>query len=205
MARSQQQNEKMRNERREQIMQAALQLFTTKGLFATKVKDIAEKVGMAQGLIYHYFDSKEEIYEELISNALDKMNEAADMLQAMEEKPHQKIKMAIEQLLHTIENSDDFVQTSRLIAQATNSTAIPENTKKLIEKKRDKPYRVIARIMAEGQTEGTIIKAEPYQLAVLFWTSINGLSIYKATRKDAPGMPDPYLLKRLFLEEINNE
>jgi len=79
MARSQQQNEKMRNERREQIMQAALQLFTTKGLFATKVKDIAEKVGMAQGLIYHYFDSKEEIYEELISNALDKMNEAASL------------------------------------------------------------------------------------------------------------------------------
>lgn len=201
MARSRQQNEKMRNERREQIMKTALFLFTTKGIFATKVSDIAEMVGMAQGLIYHYFKSKEEIYEKLISDALDKMNEAADALQAMEAEPHVKIKIAIEQLLHTIKTSPEFVQTSRLISQATNSTAISEKAKQLIEKKRDKPYRVIAEIMAAGQKEGTIIEADPNQLAVLFWTSINGLSIYRATRADAFHLPEPFLLTRLFLKE----
>jgi len=204
MARNRQQNEKMRSDRREQIMKAALILFTTKGLFATKVKDIAEEVGMAQGLIYHYFKSKEEIFEELISDALDKMNEAADMLKTMEARPHVKIRIAVEQLMHTIENSSEFVQTTRLIAQAINSTAIPENAKRLIDEKRDKPYTVIAEIMAAGQKEGTIIKADPAQLAVMFWTSINGLSIYRATRVDAVHLPEPYLLTRLFLEDSCN-
>ncbi|HED23588.1 MAG TPA: TetR/AcrR family transcriptional regulator, partial [Firmicutes bacterium] len=77
MTRSRKQNEKMRRERKKQIMQVALHQFTAKGLFATKVKDIAEEAGIAQGLIYHYFESKEEIFIELIKEALDKMNEAS--------------------------------------------------------------------------------------------------------------------------------
>ena len=203
LARNQEQNEKMREERKEQILVEALHQFATKGLFATKIKDIAEAVGMAQGLIYHYYKSKDEIYVELIKNALDKMNTAVFMLQEMPLPPHEKIRMAIEKLLQTIESNDDFTQTCRLISQATNSTAIPENAKKLIEEKRDIPYQEIAKIMADGQKEGTIINADPNELAVIFWTSINGLAIYKATRQDSIAMPDARILINLFLKENN--
>lgn len=205
MARNQEQNAKMRGEKKEQILAGALHEFSTKGLFATKIKDIAESVGMAQGLIYHYYKSKEEIYEELIKNALDKMNSAVFMLKEMPLRPHEKIKTAIEKLLQTIETSDDFTQTCRLIAQATNSTAIPENAKKLIEEKRDIPYQEIAKIMAEGQKEGTIVRADPKDLAMIFWTSINGLAIYKATRQEGIAMPNPDILINMFLKEKNHE
>ena len=205
MARNQQQNEKMREERKEQILLGALHQFATKGLFATKIKDIAKAVGMAQGLVYHYYKSKDEIYVELIKNALDKMNTAVFSLKEMPLPPHEKIRMAIEQLLQTIESSNDFTQTCRLIAHATNSTAIPENAKKLIEEKRDIPYREIAKIMAHGQKEGTIIKADPNELAIIFWTFINGLAIYKATRQDSIAMPDAHILINMFLKEINYE
>lgn len=136
MARNQKQNERMREEPKQQILSGALHLFATRGLFATKIKDIAKEVGMAQGLVYHYFDSKDEIYVELVKNALEKLNEAVFMLKEMPQPPHEKIKMAIAQLLKTIESSDYFSQTCRLIAHATNSTAIPEEARKLIEEKR---------------------------------------------------------------------
>lgn len=199
MARNDQQNEKMREERKEQIRAEALRQFATKGLFATKIKDIAEGIGMAQGLVYHYYKSKEDIYVELIKNALDKMNSAVLALQDMPLPPHEKIKMAIVELLKTIETSDDFTQTCRLIAQAANSTAIPESAKKIIEERRDIPYQVMAKIMADGQKEGTVIKGDPWELALLFWTSINGLAIYRATRADRVKMPDARLLIKMFL------
>ncbi len=197
--RNQKQNERIREERKEQILAEAVKQFAHKGLFATKIKDIAEAAGIAQGLIYHYFKSKEDIYVEIIKDALDKLNEAVYMLQEIQLRPHEKIKTAIEELLKTIESSDNFIQTCRLIAQATNSTAIPDKTKELITEKQDLPYQEIAKIMAAGQQEGTIIKADPYELAVLFWTSINGLAIYKATRQGAVSIPDARLLTRLFL------
>ena len=199
MARNKQQNEKMREERKEQILLGALHQFAAKGLFATKIKDIAEAVGMAQGLVYHYYKSKDEIYVELIKNALDKMNEAVYSLKEMSLPPHEKIRLAIEQLLKTIESSNDFTQTCRLIAHATNSTAIPEEAKKLIEEKRDIPYQEIAKIMAQGQEEGTIIKADPNELAIIFWTFINGLAIYKATRQDSTAIPHADILINMFI------
>lgn len=201
MARNQEQNEKMREERKAQILSAALRQFASKGLFATKIKDIAEDVGMAQGLIYHYYKSKDEIYVELINNALEKMNRAVLSLKDMPVPPHEKIRMAIKQLFHTIETSDDFTQTCRLIAHATNSSEIPEEARGFIEEKRDIPYQEIGNIMAEGQEEGTIIQADPHELAIVFWTSINGLAIYKATRQDITTMPDPRILINMFIKE----
>jgi TetR/AcrR family transcriptional regulator len=204
MARNQVQNEKMREERREQILSGALRLFATKGLFATRIKDIAKEVGMAQGLVYHYFKSKDEVYVELIRNALEKLNMAVLMLEEMPLPPHEKIKTAVEQLLKTIESSDDFSQTCRLIAHATNSTAIPEDARNLIEENRDIPYRKISMIMAAGQKEGTIRDADPNDLAVVFWTSINGLAIYKATRQGPVKMPDASIIINMFTKENNH-
>lgn len=204
LARNKQQNEKMREERKEQIQKAALQQFSTKGLFATRITDIAEAAGMAQGLLYHYYKSKEEIYVELIEDALDKMNSAAFELKEMSLPAQDKIIMAIEQMLHTIESSDVFNQTSRLIAHASNSTAIPEKARQLIEEKRDIPYQVVAKIMAQGQKEGTIIKHDPDELALIFWTSLNGLAIYRATRQDHTTMPEARILINMFLEESHH-
>lgn len=201
MARNQEQNEKMRAERIARIRSEALHQFASKGLIATRIKEIAEGAGMAQGLIYHYYKSKEEIYVELISHALDQMNAAVDALKEMPLPAHEKIKAVIRQMLLTIETSEDFNQTCRFIANATNTTAIPEDAKRVIESKRDYPYQEIAGIMAQGQREGTIIEADPRELALVFWTSLNGLAIYKAARNDSPAMPDANILINMFLKQ----
>ncbi len=199
MARTKEQNEKMRTEKKELILKEALKQFSQKGLFATKIKDIAEGVGMAQGLLYIYYKSKEEIYTELVNRALDKINEAVDTLDAMEVAPHEKIRLSILEMIKTIENNEEFNQICRFIAQATNSSAIPLETLETINLKRDRPYHVISKIMKEGQKQGTITEGDPYELAVLFWTSINGLAIYKATREGNPSIPQANLIINLFL------
>ena len=57
--------------RRQEIICAALELFVSKGYAATKVTDIAKRVNMSTGLLFHYFESKEKLYEELVRMGLE--------------------------------------------------------------------------------------------------------------------------------------
>jgi AcrR family transcriptional regulator len=54
--------ELVREERRRQILDAALAVFTQKGFYATNVSDVAARAGVSQGTIYWYFESKEELF-----------------------------------------------------------------------------------------------------------------------------------------------
>jgi len=54
------------------ILNAAIYIIARKGFHNTKVKDIAEKAGVASGTVYNYFSSKDDI---LLSIMIIKMNE----------------------------------------------------------------------------------------------------------------------------------
>ena len=62
-------NERVKEERRQRILETAVKLFAVNGLAATKISRIASDSGMSQGLMYHYYRSKEEIYVALIRHA----------------------------------------------------------------------------------------------------------------------------------------
>ena len=53
--------ERQAEERRNQLVDVSLRLFAEKGFERTTIKDISEVAGVAQGLIYHYFASKDEL------------------------------------------------------------------------------------------------------------------------------------------------
>lgn len=49
--------------RREQIVDAALSVFSEKGYDGSSIRDIAEQVGVSEGLLYHYFSGKQELLQ----------------------------------------------------------------------------------------------------------------------------------------------
>jgi len=199
MARSKEQNERMRESRKEKIRNAALLQFVKQGLFATRIQDIAAEAEIAQGLLYHYYSSKDEIFVDLINDALDKTIEAACSVRDMETDPGEKIRFALERLVEIIEHSQTFLDTCRLITQATNSTAIPMEAQDLIQEKRNIPYQVIEEIIAAGQKEGTIVAGDPKMLSIFFWTSINGLAIYYSTNNNREVKLDYRVIASMFL------
>lgn len=56
-----------KEERREQIIQASIQVFAAKGYFQAQISDIIEKADIARGTFYLYFKGKREIFDEIIS------------------------------------------------------------------------------------------------------------------------------------------
>lgn len=86
--------EKQKEERRRQILEAALRVFSEKGFHAANVSDVAAEAGVSQGTIYWYFESKDElltaaivsVFEELGQESLAGLSQfdtAADKLRAL--------------------------------------------------------------------------------------------------------------------------
>ncbi|WP_245974531.1 TetR/AcrR family transcriptional regulator [Thermomonospora umbrina] len=61
------------SERREHLVRLAAGLFAEKGFQATTVRDIAREAGILSGSLYHHFDSKESIVDEILSGFLDEV------------------------------------------------------------------------------------------------------------------------------------
>ncbi len=74
--RSPEQFEKMRNDRRKAIMDAAFHVFAEEGYHSASVSKIARKAGVSKGLMYNYFESKEELLVKLMEEAIQERMKA---------------------------------------------------------------------------------------------------------------------------------
>lgn len=200
MGRNKELNQKTKDERREQILSAALRLFATRGLAATKITDIAAAAEMSQGLLYHYYRSKEDIFVELIRTAFERMNTAALELEKSPLPAREKIRVAIETLLRGLDDNEDTGLYYLLIAMATASEAIPEEAKAIIQSENLVPYEIIVRIITEGQKDGSLKAYDAGELALVFWTSIKGLAIHKAAHGAKFRTPSPEIFISMFME-----
>jgi TetR/AcrR family transcriptional regulator, fatty acid metabolism regulator protein len=72
-------------DKRRAILDAAVRVFARQGFHTCRVSDIADEAGVAYGLVYHYFDSKDEILNTLFSERWDVMLEAIREIDRHEE------------------------------------------------------------------------------------------------------------------------
>lgn len=71
---------KTKVERRNEIIETAGKLFEEKGYEQTQVQDIVNEIGVAKGLFYYYFKSKDEVMEELADRYADAIIDAVNKL-----------------------------------------------------------------------------------------------------------------------------
>ena len=139
-----------------------------------------------------------------MEDALERINDTARFVREMNKTNGEKVMYALRILFKTIETSPRFRQTCRMIAQATYQAEISADAQSQLDKKRDVAYRIIAEIFRRGQLEGSVVDGDPMELAILFWTSVHGLSIYYATRDIAANLPDYRLVAPMFLKQVTD-
>ena len=71
-------------ERRRQILDAAVRVFARQGFHTCRVSDIADEAGVAYGLVYHYFRSKDEVLDTLF---LERWNVMLDAIREVDARP----------------------------------------------------------------------------------------------------------------------
>ncbi len=78
MPRTAQQYENIREGKKKLIMRTALELFASKGFHATTISSIAEKAGISKGLLYNYFENKEDLMRSIIYEGLENLDKLMD-------------------------------------------------------------------------------------------------------------------------------
>lgn len=165
--------------RRQEILYAALELFVTKGYAATKITDIAKSANMSRGLMSHYFESKEKLYEELIRMGLEGTAYPGE----------QKCEHAIDFFMNFTEGLFAYMKEQPvvakffvLMAEAQRSEATPEHIREIAM--RVNVIEQFVPIVEWGQKEGTIKEGSPLVLSNAFWCSVQGIAERFATNQD---------------------
>lgn len=201
MPRSEEANREIRENRREEILRSSLKVFASRGLKGAKISDISKESCISQGLIYHYYKSKEEIYTELIKKAFRKLNSACEELNTLNLEPLEKIRVAVNGLLDALRNSETNALNYLLIAQATISEDIPKEAKEIIEQSHRFPYEIFEDIFRKGQKDGSIRGGQVSDYALLFWTTIKGIAMHKAAHGEGFRFPDTEIIMNMFRKQ----
>jgi len=107
-------NGALRSQRRADMVSIAAELFAQKGYRATTVREIADAAGILSGSLYHHFDSKESIGDEILSGFINEV--LANYRDALDAAPDPKA--ALEQIVHS---------TSRTLSQHRAALAMLQN------------------------------------------------------------------------------
>ena len=194
--RSYEANEQIKDEKRNQILQSALKIFTRKGLAATKISDISTDVGISYGLVYHYFKSKEDIYFELINYAINSIKNVIEEIKREVDEPIEQIQRIAARVLSSIENKDTSGLYYVLIMNAITCEAVPISAPKIIEECMNR-LALLADIISSGQKKGQIREGDPMELAVTCFSTLIGLASLKVSGT-IKTLPDSHILMRLF-------
>ncbi len=107
-------NGALRSQRRADMVSIAAELFAQKGYRATTVREIADAAGILSGSLYHHFDSKESIGDEILSGFINEV--VANYRDALDAAPDPKA--ALEQIVRS---------TSRTLSQHRAALAMLQN------------------------------------------------------------------------------
>ena len=82
-------------DRRAELLDIAARLFAERGLRATTVRDIADAAGILSGSLYHHFDSKESMVDELLDTFQTELWKKYDAIEASEQSPKAKLEAVV--------------------------------------------------------------------------------------------------------------
>src|SRR5438105_8505067 len=96
--------------KRERILDAAVRVFAEKGFYGAKVSEIAREAGVADGTIYLYFKSKDDLLISLFEDRMAQINSALREKLATEPNALGKLRRFIEMHLELVETRRELVE-----------------------------------------------------------------------------------------------
>lgn len=200
MPKTKEQYEVIKIESKLKIKRVGLKLFIEKGLLATSVSEIASEAGISKGLMYHYYKSKEDLYYELIGEAINLSVESITNTFDLSKTPKEKIKIICKNITANINENDEtaqyFVFINRFLVNESNS----EKAQDLIERAFI-PLELTEKIIECGQKLGELKRGEPKALALLFWSAVHGLCANKLIMRNKFQVLEERLLEEILLNE----
>jgi AcrR family transcriptional regulator len=155
-------------DKRRVILDAAVRVFARQGFHTCRVSDIADEAGVAYGLVYHYFSSKEQILDTLFLERWDVMLLAIAEADESERSPRDKLYAIASFIIDSYRHDPDLMKV--IIVEVTRAANTFARTH--LVKIRD-AYAQIAEIVARAQADGVFrVEITPDFAAQAFYGAI---------------------------------
>jgi len=183
MPKSPQQCEEIKAQMRDKILHQSMLYFARNGFTGTKISDLAKHIGIGQGTIYLYFESKEELFQEIRKMAASERDiRELKLLAQLPIPAKKKIHQLSVSVLKQLEKSESFagmiaLNTQMLLEQDNENSSDETTYQSLL-------YTYMVKILEQGQKEGSVVSGTPIKLADYYW-----------------GVVYLYALKKLFTTE----
>ena len=181
-------------DKRRQILDAAVRVFARKGYHASRVGDIAQEAGVAHGLLYHYFESKDQVLEAVFHENWSVLQERIASVEETDEPAADQLRHVATIVLRTWLHLPDVVTV--VIREFGRSPELAERIGELAQ-----PIEVIQRIIERGVTRGEFSQAiEPRVAATVVYGGIDELLTGWVLGRLPAGEEDVAAAERTFFE-----
>ncbi|HEX4527596.1 MAG TPA: TetR/AcrR family transcriptional regulator [Gaiellaceae bacterium] len=130
------------------ILQAAVRVFAAQGYEATRVGDIATEAGVAYGLVYHYFGSKDAVLEAVFREQWGRLLAAVALAEQTGENAGEQLELVVKIVLRSWRDDPDLVRL--LVREITRSPHIQDELDEI-----GQAFASLQRIIEHGQQDGT--------------------------------------------------
>jgi AcrR family transcriptional regulator len=135
-------------DKRRLLLDAAVRVFARRGYHGARVGDIAEEAGVAHGLLYHYFSSKEQVLELVFSENWRELLERFRAVEEADEPASEKLEGIAKILLRTWRNAPDLVTV--MVREVARSPQLQTQVAEVRE-----AFAILQRVIEQGQREGS--------------------------------------------------
>jgi TetR/AcrR family fatty acid metabolism transcriptional regulator len=170
-------------DKRKRILDAAVRVFAKKGFYATRVSEVAKAAGVADGTIYLYFKSKDELLVSLFEDRVERLLVFLQTELPSTDGAAGKLRRIIELQLGLLEGERDLAEVITVILRQSTKLmkeyAAPKFTAYL---------DVIARVVADGQASGELRSdLSPHLAARAIFGALDGITMTWALGKAERG------------------
>lgn len=178
MPKSAERCKEIREEMRNKILHDSMLYFARNGFSGTKISDLAKHIGIGQGTIYVYFDSKEDLFQEIHKMInRDKDIKQVKLLAGLPMPAKQKIHKMTKVILEKLKEDESFAGVialnTQMVLEQDEGGSAGDTTYQL------ELYKYTAKIIEQGQKEGTVVEGEPMKLADYYWGVVYLYSLKK--------------------------
>jgi TetR/AcrR family fatty acid metabolism transcriptional regulator len=170
-------------DKRDRILDAATKVFAKKGFHATRVSEVAKAAGVADGTIYLYFKSKDELLVSLFEDRVEKL--LSYMKDELPKQPTAAAKMrrVIELQLGLLEGERDLAEVITVIIRQSSKLLKEYAAPKFVSY-----LDAVAKVISEGQASGEFRKDVSASIAArVTFGALDGVALTWALGKAEKG------------------
>lgn len=158
----------LKDDRRKQILRAAVKVFAEKGYHGCRISDVAEEAGVAYGLVYHYYGNKDGLLASVFDVNWAFFAKAIDEIASSSQSMREKLTLILELAFQAFEMSPLVVKV--LVLEFGRNARLGETME---NPQVARVFKSIAQIFEEGRNSGELVEGiEPHAMSILFMGSL---------------------------------